>query len=610
MLNSNDILSGLSKVAGTKDKGYQFDRIYRNLCVPDMYMKAYSNIYSNNGSATRGITSETADGFSEDKIVSIINSLKNESYQATPVRRVYIPKSNGKMRPLGIPTFTDRIIQEVCRMILEAIYEPVFSKHSHGFRPKRSCHTALDEIKNTYKSVNWFIEGDIKGCFDNIDHHVLINILRKKIKDEKFLRLIWKFLKAGYLENWQYNKTFSGTPQGGIVSPILANIYLNELDEYMEAKKEEVSSKNDKNRRKYQQINPVYEKLTTKIYRLEKKTGKCHSKEEIKKIVAEIKESRKLRNKEASIIGTDGYKNLQYTRYADDFIIGVMGSKEDCNRIKEELGNFLKDKLRIELSQEKTLITNSTDRARFLNYEITVSNNQKFFEYVLNGVKTKRRTGNRCMNLYMPKDAMIDYIIKKKIVEDINAKEWRGKARPVLQNLSDLEIIDTYNAELRGLYNYYAMAENVSYMMNNIHYLMTYSCRKTLAGKHKTSMAKIIKEYQVGATDWGVKYKNKKNDENIRYFYNQGYTKKDEPYKEARVDTLPNVAIYRGTTELEKRISAKQCEMCGAEDISFHIHHVHRLKDLKGKEYWEQLMLTRKRKTLVLCVNCHHKIHS
>lgn len=157
----------------------------------------------------------------------MILSLKNFSYQPNPARRTYIAKAGNpkKKRPLGVPSFNDKLLQEVIRMILESIYEDTFSIHSHGFRPKRSCHTALTEVQKRFKGVKWFVEGDIKGCFDNIDHHVLVDILRRRIKDEHFLGLIWKFLKAGYVEDWKYHNTYSGTPQGSIISPILANVY-------------------------------------------------------------------------------------------------------------------------------------------------------------------------------------------------------------------------------------------------------------------------------------------------------------------------------------------------------------------------------------------------
>lgn len=208
--------------------------VYRQLYNPSLYLLAYGRIYKNSGAMTRGVTEETADGMSMEKIEKIIEQLRYERYRWTPVRRIQIPKKNGKTRPLGIPTWSDKLLQEVIRLILEAYYEPQFSDNSHGFRPKRGCHTALRVVQNVWKGTKWFIEGDIRGCFDNIDHEILMSILREKIKDNRFLRLIANLLKAGYLEQWKYEPTFSGVPQGGIVSPILSNIYLDKLDKYVE----------------------------------------------------------------------------------------------------------------------------------------------------------------------------------------------------------------------------------------------------------------------------------------------------------------------------------------------------------------------------------------
>lgn len=178
---------------------------------------------------TKGTDGKTVDGMSLKRIERLIEQLRNESYQPQPSRRVYIPKKNGKMRPLGVPSFDDKLIQEVIRMILEAIYEGSFSKQSHGFRPNHSCHTALSQIQICFTGSKWFVEGDICSFFDNINHKILIDILRERIADERFLRLICKFLKASYLEEWTYHNTYSGTPQGGLISPILANIYLDKL---------------------------------------------------------------------------------------------------------------------------------------------------------------------------------------------------------------------------------------------------------------------------------------------------------------------------------------------------------------------------------------------
>ena len=231
MRNPEYVLNSLIK--HSKDVDYKYERLYRLLYNREMYLKAYQNIYAKEGNMTKGTDGKNIDGMSLKRIDKIINSLKDESYQPQPAKRVYIPKKNGKKRPLGIPSFEDKLLQEVIRMILEVIYENSFEETSHGFRPDKSCHTALIKVQNTFTAAKWFIEGDIKSCFDCINHNKLIEILAERIKDNKFLRLMRKFLNAGYMEDWKYNNTYSGTPQGSIISPILANIYLDKLDKYI-----------------------------------------------------------------------------------------------------------------------------------------------------------------------------------------------------------------------------------------------------------------------------------------------------------------------------------------------------------------------------------------
>jgi group II intron reverse transcriptase/maturase len=308
------ILENLQKHAKADD--YQYERLYRNLYNPDFYLQAYQNIYANKGSMTPGVDGMTLDGFGGQRVVKLIDSLKDRSYQPTSVKRVYIPKKNGKKRPLGIASSDDKLIQEIIRMMLESIYEPAFSNTSHGFRAKRSCHTALAQIQHNFTGIKWFIEGDIKAYFDTIDHHILMDILRKRIKDESFLELIWKFLRAGYLENWIYNATHSGIAQGSGFSPILANIYLNELDKYIE------------------EYARTFKKGTTRKFSRE--YGKLHGRHQLfvetkrkiwhtlsaedKKMA--LKETKRLRKEFLSVPSTDqmdhGYRRLQYTRYADD----------------------------------------------------------------------------------------------------------------------------------------------------------------------------------------------------------------------------------------------------------------------------------------------------
>lgn len=402
MRNPINLLSSLQK--HSCDKNYSYERLYRNLFNRDLFLLAYQNIYASQGNMTQGTDGKTIDGMSIRRIDKLIESLKDESYQPQPSRRTYIPKKNGKLRPLGIPSFDDKLIQEVIRMLLEAVYENSFSDTSHGFRPKRSCHTALQQIQTRFTGVKWFVEGDIKGFFDNINHEILIKILSERIKDERFLRLIRKFLKAGYLEEWRFHNTYSGTPQGGIISPILANIYLDKLDKFMEKLQAEF---NCGERRK-----PHKE-----TYELEKKRGVLAK--NLRKATNETEKSalmekmRELDKKKGDYPYSDpfdsDFKRLQYTRYADDFIVGIIGSKTDAETVKEKIKEFTAEQLRLELSEEKTLITHSAKRARFLGYDITVRRS-KTFTRNKNGSKSRYHNGKVVLELPIE-------IMRKKLLE-------------------------------------------------------------------------------------------------------------------------------------------------------------------------------------------------
>lgn len=602
MQSSEIVLNNLSKQSLREN--YRFNRLYRNFFNSDFYYKAYSNIYANKGSATKGIDDTTADGFGEKEIKRIMDMLSDESYQPKSVRREYIPKKKGGKRPLGIPSFTDRIVQEICRVILEAIYEPVFENESHGFRPNKSCHTALRSIKMEFRGIDWFIEGDVKSYFDSIDHKVLIDILREKISDEKFLRLIWKFLRSGYIDEWKYHKTYSGTPQGGIASPILSNIYLDKLDKYiLKTLKIEYNTIEPKKRK----INREYHSKTYEIRKLKLKIDELNYGNERNRLLAQFKADKNLlltipyyepANKE--------YKRIKYIRYADDWLIGICGGKQDCQDIKKKIEVFLRETLHLELSEEKTLITHSSKQAKFLGYGIRLRK-----EYTVNRDKNgvSKRMHNQAVQFLIPKNVIEQFIMNKRMVQDINSDKWNILHRPELLNQSELEIVKTFNAEIRGIYNFYCLAENVSVKMWQLRYVMEYSCLKTLAGKHNTSLAHIKKQYAQGK-HWGIPYKTKTGSK-IAYFHKEGFTVK-RVSQEINLDQVPNTYIYGNRTELEQRLRAKQCEICGTtdENMNYAVHHVNKVKNLKGKKYWEQIMIARKRKTLIVCDICHTKIHA
>ena len=583
----------------SKDSSYKFERLYRILFNEELFYVAYQKIASNGGSTTKGSDGRSIDGMSLARIETLIASLKDESYQPHPSRRVHIPKKNGKTRPLGIPAFEDKLVQEVVRMILEAIYEGHFETTSHGFRPKRSCHTALLHIQKTFSGAKWFIEGDIKGFFDNIDHDVLVGILRERISDDRFIRLIRKFLKAGYVEDWTFHNTYSGMPQGGIVSPILANIYLDKLDKYVKEyiRHFDMGTK----RRPGKESND----LANERKRTVRKLKKVKDGTEKAALVARLKAIEQERAAFPSGDEMDGsYRRLKYIRYADDFILGVIGSKEDALRIKEDIKSFLSESLALELSEEKTLITHTGKSAKFLGYEITVTRNNHQRRDVQG--RLRRTYGKRVrLNVSMAtlRDKLLEYGAME--IKLRNGKEiWKPKCRSGLIFNDDLEILDRYNRETVGFCNYYLIANNYV-VLHNFRYIMEYSMYKTFAGKYRSTVRKINKKYRLNKL-FTVKYEQQGVIKS-RTFYKTSFKRRTTAFN-GSCDIEPYSIADVSRTNLTDRLKAEKCELCGATGKLI-MHHVRNLKDLKGKESWKRLMSARKRKTIALCPSCHRLRH-
>lgn len=598
MRNPERVLNSL--LEHSKDASYKFERLYRILFNEEMFYVAYQRIYAKEGNMTKGSDGQNIDNMSLKRIEKLIDTLKDETYQPQPSKRVYIPKKNGKKRPLGVPTFNDKLIQEVVRMILEAIYEGHFEYTSHGFRPNRSCHTALAHIQKEFSGAKWFVEGDIKGFFDNINHDVLINILKERIADERFIRLVRKFLKAGYIEKWQYHNTYSGTPQGGIISPILANIYLDKLDKYI---KEYIAKFDNGKKRKFSRKSMDFSNARKRTVRSLKSVKDEKQKAQL---ILELKAIEQGRAKYPNGEEMDAdYRRMKYTRYADDFLVGIIGSKQDAQQIKENIKNFLADKLALELSDEKTLITHTEKPAKFLGYEITVrkSNAQKRDK---RGA-LRRTYGKRvCLNVSME-------TVRKKLhtlgvleMAISNGKEiWKPKCKSGLIFNDDLEILDNYNREIIGFYNYYSIANNCAHALNNFKYIMEYSMYKTFAGKYKCRTREVNKKYRQNGR-FIVKYMTKTGVKE-RVFYDGGF-KRMKPTFKSECDNIPQTIYFAGRTSLIERLKARKCELCGAEE-DLVMHHVRKLKNLQGKESWERHMIARKRKTIAVCRSCHKKIH-
>jgi group II intron reverse transcriptase/maturase len=599
-------------------EGKKIKDCYRLMYSKELWIKAYTKLAPNSGNLTKGTTNDTIDGFNTGIIDDLIDQLKQEKFRFSPVRRVYIPKSNGKRRPLGIANFKEKLVQEVIKMILENIYEPVFKDTSHGFRTNRSCHTALSSIKNTWTGIIWCIEGDIKGYFDNINHTVLLSLIEKKIDDRRFILLIHSALTCGILENWTYHKTYSGTPQGSQISTILANIYLHEFDKFME--KEIILF----NKGKKRSINPEYKekqrlKVSTQFkinYRNKKYGNVWEGKKDLIKILEQ--ERTKLFRVQYGDPFDSNYKRMRYVRYVDDFVVGIIGSKKEAVQFKEKIRQFLHNNLKLELSDEKTLVSNLKNKISFLGYQFShwKQSNGPVVKRVHSGCiknKVKKRTLSKQIKLEVPIEKMSKFIAKNGYG---NLYTFSSTHRSYLLNNSELEIMGVYNSELRGFANYYKLADNYNYL-DRLFYIAESSFLKTITSKNKSTLMKELvrmRKYQQGRLC--IQYKNKKGENVLQKLVKlkdipriKGHTGK---INVDNFDTIPNTLKYSCYNELEKRLAANKCEACGTEDGTMEVHHTKKLKDLinnKNLTQFERIMIARKRKTLVLCAKCHMAHH-
>jgi group II intron reverse transcriptase/maturase len=580
MQNAETVLSVLCERG---KRGLPCDELYRQLFNPQLYLMAHGRIYSNNGSMTPGADGETADGMALAKIGRIINALRHERYRFKPAKRAYLLKKNGKQRPLGMPSWSDKLVGEVIRLLLEAYYEPQFSDASHGFRPGRGCHTALAKVAASWTGTAWFIEGDISDCFGRLDHEVMVSALAAKIHDNRFLRLVRNMLKAGYLEDWKWNATLSGVPQGGIVSPVLSNIYLHKLDEFAEK-----ALVPEYNRGKARAANRAYTRVSSKAHRARMRGDRA--------------KARELRKQQRRMPVSDpqdlGYRRLRYVRYADDILLGFSGPKREAEEIKRLLAEFLREDLKLELSPEKTLITHArTHAARFLGYEITIGHDEN------------RRAINGVVKLRVPSK-----VVKEKCVPHM--KRGKPASRSQIKNDSDHAIVATFGAEYRGIVQYYLLAGDV-YRLGRLHWVMRTALLKTLASKHGSTVTKMARKHQATvATQYGPRkciQASQERDGRKPLVAQFGGI----PLRQKRTAVIhdrqpsPTSHPYR---ELTKRLLKGDCEMCGKAGSAVAVHQVRKLADLaaqgKSEPAWNKLMTKMRRKTIITCDACHEMIHA
>ena len=597
MQNAEIVLAVLRKLGAN---GKPLDRVYRQLYNENLYLAAYAKLYRNDGALTKGTVDETIDGMNLNRIHVVIEEMSTERFRFTPARRVWIDKKNGRKRPLGIPNFKDKLVQEVLRGLLDAYYEPHFSDNSHGFRPARGCHSALAQIRQQFKGVAWYIEGDIEGCFDNIDHTILMEILSRDIHDHRLLNLIEQGLKAGVIEDWKYHQTYSGTPQGGILSPLLANIYLNDLDQFVETELLPKWNRGEKRKR-----NPLIRNFEYRIHQAKERQDW----DEFHRLIKE--------RRQHPYMDTDDpdYRRLKYVRYADDFIFGFAGPRAEALEIKSAIGQFLRQHLNLNMSEAKTLITQARkEKALFLGYQLSTlqANTKLYNDAPSDKIRYKRRSINGSTRLGVPFGLASE-----------KAKRFMEKGKPIhrveLLQRSVAEIIVQYQTEFRGLVEYYKYAEDV-HVLSSLKYVMEQSLTKTLAHKLKLTVSQVYRKYHTTLTVDGQAYKviqeTMQTETGTKTFTWGGIPLKRQPGPVTQ-PIADDIRAFKWSdrSDLVTRLLKGSCEICGSDE-NIQVHHIRKLKDLKSqwkgrreKPEWIKRMIALSRKTLVVCTKCHQDIH-
>lgn len=580
-----------------KEKKWVHKDIFRILNKDEIWIIAYENIKSNKGVLTPGSIPETMDGMSLGRLKRIKERVLSEEYTFKTVKLTYISRPDGRKRPLGLPTANDKIVQEVIRLILEAIYEPVFSELSFGFRSGMGCHDALNHVENKFRWVEHVIEGDIEQAYPTINHHTLINTMERRIEDPRFIRLIWKLLRCGVLSEERTIWLKKGVPQGSIVSPILTNIYYHELDEFVQKLIIDISTpKPDRKNLKSSTYKSIEHKISK--VRKEMEIHEPHSparKELAKKLKALRKERLKTPSLKNKVI------RLEYVRYVDDWMIGIAGDKKLAFNVKDKVDNFMKNTLYQILNPSKTKITDlKGGNVRFLGYEIFLPKNRPITRYKGKGVMTIRR-GQPMLRFDIPVAKVTERLADKGYLKKLK-NEIRPISRASYTVLEDQVIVSHYRSLWLGILNYYSGCTNRG-RLQYIHYLLHMSCAMTLGHRHRMSCSKIFKKHgkeltiKISATGKTISfpYKMKWGLNEKKWFLG----KKVSPF----TDRYSNL--------ISKSSLGLPCAICDSDIGRCEMHHVKHVRK-QGNRYkgFHQQMALLNRKQIPLCKNCHKKIHA
>lgn len=634
-----------------------WENLYQILHSDEFLVSAYANIRNNSGSLTPGVDGETLDKFGIVDIKRIQSELKTQSFKVDPVKEILIPKPGKKeKRPLGIPTIDDRIVGEGIRMILEAIFEPHFETQNsnHGFRPNKSVHTCLQNVDYELRGFQYIIEGDIKGAFPSLDHSIIINILKKYIKCNNFLKLIQMFLKSGKMTEQDhtsiYAETVSGVPQGQLFSPILWNIYMHDFDIFVTKKLQEFVDENYNINRTIRITPKKYRQLTFQIHSATKNATEL--KRELNKPISEYTETERnhlksLERKEIrernkrllvpSIAKSSQKIRLLYRRYADDWILATTASLEITQILKNKIADWLKSERNLILSPEKTKITDTEKEAiKFLGFAI--KQQKILIQRRVNSNDTKEKYPVRIQcpfsiqpdfDRHLSRLALHGYLKERSQQELLNNPKL-SKFKPIEKSgystLHVSEIFNKYNSIALGYYNFLYTPTSQKSKLQIFEYILKYSLIKTLALKFRSTSGKLTKKSKENNNLFrrnksaSFSYTETVQGKDVTYEFttlakfvqNNIENKESKPLK--LIEDIHNQ--YKVNWRTRKSLLYGRCVQCG--DPAVVSHHINSIKEKTTRHYRKNngKMIRQdtfrvvheglRRKQLPLCVE-HHK---
>jgi group II intron reverse transcriptase/maturase len=590
MRDPHQELEHLKKLAVT-DPCKRFSKLYRLVSHPVMLRLAAERVRRNTGSRTAGIDGQTRRQIGDELLARLAEELTYNRYHPQAVRRVYIPKGKTDRRALGVSTIRDRIVQAAVAHVLEALYEPIFRPCSYGFRPHRNPIQALRHVARAYQAgATWIIEGDLVKCFDSMSHGVILSCLRKRIKDERFIDLIRLMLQAGVMEEGHFLPTYSGTPQGGLASPILSNVVLHELDCWLEdhwqANPPPLTAKQQAAR-----AHPAYVRHKRNLVRWR---AQLHGRIPLGRqtpdgLRAKIKAALSARHQVPSVLPR---RLLSYCRFADDYVVVLcQASKAEAHQLKTAIATWLQTTLGLTQHPQKTQVTHWDTRLRFLGYELRGQRNPN---------------GTRWLRLTIPPE---------------KERELKAKVKRVCgyTQIPELDLFTSVNALLRGWTQYFRYAHNAAprfWYLTGVAYWLT---AHYLGRKHRCSLKRVMRTaYGVDPVTGKRALYTTKGGKRV-YLWNKPPPRQSLFQVAVAAKDIQPLPIVNWTTghSYEQRVEAHaraeyHCEQCGLQTSALIVHHPNRLGTGRRRKLGPAKMIAsgQEQQVKVLCSACHQQHHS